>query len=77
VAAPIEGVKLGAGSGASNEVDMITGATISSRTVIDIINHRLEALGSALEEHVPEPAPQAADTSAAESPPGDGPEEGS
>jgi len=56
---------------------MITGATISSRTVFDIINHRLEALGSALEEHVPGPAPQAADTSAVGSPAGDGGEEGS
>jgi electron transport complex protein RnfG len=77
VAAPIVGVKQGAGSGADNEVDMITGATISSRTVIGIINHRLDALGSALEEHVPGPAPQPADTSAAESPAGDGGEEGS
>ncbi|HSM09364.1 MAG TPA: FMN-binding protein [Gemmatimonadota bacterium] len=39
---PLVGVKRGAGSGDEHEVDMITGATISSRTVIDIINHRLE-----------------------------------
>jgi len=51
VEAPIAGVKKGAGSGAANEVDMITGATISSRTVIGIINHRVEALGSTLREH--------------------------
>jgi electron transport complex protein RnfG len=51
VEAPIAGVKKGAGSDAANEVDMITGATISSRTVIGIINHRVEALGSTLEEH--------------------------
>jgi electron transport complex protein RnfG len=43
-ASPLEGVKVGAGSGSENEVDMITGATISSRTVIGIINHRIEAL---------------------------------
>jgi len=43
-AAPLEGVKTGRGSGSENEVDMITGATISSRTVIGIINHRIEAL---------------------------------
>ena len=43
-AAPLEGVKIGSGSGSENEVDMITGATISSRTVIGIINHRIEAL---------------------------------
>jgi electron transport complex protein RnfG len=43
-ASPLEGVKIGAGTGSENEVDMITGATISSRTVIGIINHRIEAL---------------------------------
>lgn len=53
VEAPIVGVKPGAGTGAANEVDMITGATISSRTVIAIINHRLEALGSDLESFDP------------------------
>ena len=47
------GVKPGAGTGAANEVDMITGATISSRTVIGIINHRLETLGSDLESFDP------------------------
>jgi electron transport complex protein RnfG len=51
VETPIVGVKQGAGTGADDEVDMITGATISSRTVIAIINHRVEALGSDLEEH--------------------------
>jgi electron transport complex protein RnfG len=49
-AAPLEGVKSGAGSGVENEVDMITGATISSRTVIEIINHRIEALDPVLDE---------------------------
>jgi Na+-translocating ferredoxin:NAD+ oxidoreductase RnfG subunit len=29
---------------------MITGATISSRTVIEIINNRIEALGPMLDE---------------------------
>ena len=38
------GVKARRGSGAETEVDMITGATISSRTVIGIINHRIERL---------------------------------
>jgi len=38
------GVKVGRGTGAETEVDMITGATISSRTVIAIINHRIERL---------------------------------
>lgn len=41
---PLLGVKQGAGAGADGEIDMITGATISSRAVIDIINHRIESL---------------------------------
>lgn len=45
---PLVGVKSGAGTGAPGEVDMITGATISSRAIIDIINHRLEALEAPL-----------------------------
>lgn len=44
VAAPIEGVKPGAGDGSPDEVDMITGATISSRTVIEIVNRRVGEL---------------------------------
>ena len=51
VETPIAGVKQGAATGAANEIDMITGATISSRTVIGIINHRVEALGTDLEAH--------------------------
>ncbi len=39
--APLEGVKKGAGKGAPNEVVMITGATISSRAVIRIINNAI------------------------------------
>lgn len=74
VKTPIIGVKQGAATGADDEVDMITGATISSRTVIGIINHRVEALGADLENHAataprapaspnlePAPADQAAD----------------
>ena len=41
---PLVGVKAGRGTGDAHEVDIITGATISSRTVIKIINHRLEEL---------------------------------
>lgn len=43
---PLEGVKEG-GDG-PGEVDMITGATISSEAVIDIINEQLDAVGSTL-----------------------------
>ncbi|MEZ4415471.1 MAG: FMN-binding protein [Gemmatimonadota bacterium] len=51
VLAPLAGVKRGAGSGDAHEVDMITGATISSRAVIGIINHRLDALAPLLEQY--------------------------
>ena len=40
-AAPLRGVKPGAGKGAPNDVVMITGATISSRAVIRIINNAI------------------------------------
>jgi electron transport complex protein RnfG len=55
--APLVGVKAGAGVGEPEEVDMITGATISSRAVIEIINHRLERLDPLLRTYVAEEAP--------------------
>ena len=45
VGTPLLGVKSDRASGAHSEVVMITGATISSRAIINIINHRLEAIG--------------------------------
>jgi Na+-translocating ferredoxin:NAD+ oxidoreductase subunit G len=48
VSPPLIGVKAGAGKGAPGEVEMITGATISSRTVIKAINAALERVGPAL-----------------------------
>jgi len=51
VLSPIRGVKKGAGTDKDDEVDMITGATISSRAVIGIINHRLEQIGPLLEKY--------------------------
>ena len=42
VATPLVGVKPGRGTDDAHEIDMITGATISSRAVIRIINHALE-----------------------------------
>jgi electron transport complex protein RnfG len=51
---PLVGVKRARATGAANEIDMITGATISSRTIIDIINHRLELLGPMLEAYLEE-----------------------
>jgi len=50
---PLVGVKAGAGEGAANEVDMITGATISSRTIIDAINDALARLRPVLERYEP------------------------
>jgi H+/Na+-translocating ferredoxin:NAD+ oxidoreductase subunit G len=44
VSTPLLGIKKGRESGASEEIVMITGATISSRAIIDIINHRLDDL---------------------------------
>lgn len=54
---PIVGVKAGAGKGDPGEVDMITGATISSRAVIGIVNHRLERLEPLLRSYARETAP--------------------
>jgi electron transport complex protein RnfG len=39
---PLQGVKKGAGKGDPHELDMITGATISSRAVIRIVNEAFE-----------------------------------
>lgn len=61
---PLEGVKAGAGRGGEREVDMISGATISSRTVIAIINRRLEELRSALDAYVDRPAASPAPSAA-------------
>jgi H+/Na+-translocating ferredoxin:NAD+ oxidoreductase subunit G len=48
---PLIGVKKGRERGAAGEVTMITGATISSRAVIAIINHRLEAVQAPIEAY--------------------------
>jgi Na+-translocating ferredoxin:NAD+ oxidoreductase subunit G len=52
VSAPIAPVKPGAGTGGAAEVETITGATISSRVVIGIVNRRIEALGPLLRAHL-------------------------
>lgn len=54
---PLIGVKPGAGKGLPNEIDTITGATISSKVVIDIINHGLEEWLPVLEQGVPKAPP--------------------
>lgn len=49
---PLLGVKPRRGTGTDpHEVDMITGATISSRTVIRIINNTIERLGPLIRAH--------------------------
>jgi Na+-translocating ferredoxin:NAD+ oxidoreductase subunit G len=49
--APIAGVKPGRETGAADEVHLITGATISSRVVISIINNRVAELHPLLADH--------------------------
>jgi electron transport complex protein RnfG len=50
---PLVGVKVGAGRGLPNEIDTITGATISSKVVIDIINHAIEEWTPVLDRGIP------------------------
>ncbi len=57
---PLLGVKSGAGKGQPNEIDMITGATISSKAVIGIINHALEEWKPMLDKGIPESSAEAA-----------------
>ena len=54
--APLVPVKIGAGKGLPNEIDTITGATISSKTVIRIINNALEEWMPILQQGLPEEA---------------------
>ena len=54
---PLVGVKAGAGKGLPNEIDTITGATISSKVVIDIINHGLEEWMPVLKQGIPQAPP--------------------
>jgi electron transport complex protein RnfG len=58
---PLVGVKIGAGKGLPNEIDTITGATISSKVVIDIINHGLEEWMPVIEKGIPPAPPVAVD----------------
>jgi len=54
---PLRGVKQGEGDD-STEIDMITGVTISSRTLIRVINQTLERVGPLLAAHLQEGVPQ-------------------
>ncbi len=55
--APLRGVKHDRRTGDRHEVDMISGATISSTAVIRIINRRVEELGPVLKDFLRESAP--------------------
>lgn len=46
---PLQGIKGGAGTGDPHEVDLVTGATISTRTIVDLINLRIQELEPLLE----------------------------
>lgn len=56
VETPLLGVKKDRATGSEEEVVMITGATISSRAIVDIINHRLEAMGDPVRTYWSSPA---------------------
>jgi len=53
-ATPLKGVKIGTGKGQPNEIDTITGATISSTAVITIINHGLEEWKPVITRGIPD-----------------------
>ena len=58
---PLVGVKAGAGKGNPNEIDTITGATISSKVVIRIINNALEEWKPVLDRGIPQAPAGSAD----------------
>jgi Na+-translocating ferredoxin:NAD+ oxidoreductase subunit G len=66
VLAPIRPVAEGAGSGAPNEAELITGATISARVVVEIINERVAALDDRLAAYLASGEWAGAATTAAE-----------
>lgn len=57
VLTPLLGVKARDASGDPHEIDMITGATISSRTIIRTINNAIERLGPMLDAYDEDPGP--------------------
>ena len=57
---PLLAVKAGSGKGNPNEIDMITGATISSKAVIQIINNALAEWKPVLDRGIPLAPPESA-----------------
>lgn len=58
---PLVGVKPGSGKGEPNEIDTITGATISSKVVISVINNGLKEWNPIIEQGIPKAPAGAAD----------------
>ncbi|MFC1688329.1 FMN-binding protein [Pseudomonadota bacterium] len=54
---PLAAIKAGSGKGAPGEIDAITGATISSKVVVSIINNGIAEWLPVLEQGIPEEAP--------------------
>jgi len=54
---PLAAIKAGSGKGAPGEIDAITGATISSKVVVSIINNGMAEWRPVLEQGIPEEAP--------------------
>ena len=46
---PLQGIKEGTATGDPHEVDLVTGATISTRTIVELINLRIQELEPLLE----------------------------
>ena len=53
-AVPIKGIKVGRSTGDAHEVDMISGATISSRALISAINHQMARVQPAIDAFMAE-----------------------
>jgi len=58
---PLVAVKAGAGKGKPNEIDTITGATISSKVVINIINNGLKEWRPVIDQGIPQAPAVSAD----------------
>lgn len=54
---PLLSIKAGSGKGLPGEIDAITGATISSKVVVSIINNGIADWQAVLQEGIPEEAP--------------------
>jgi len=58
---PLIPIKPGTGKGLPGEIDTITGATISSKKLIEIINHALEEWKPYMDQGIPQVSPVTTD----------------